>query len=116
MNEKINVGMTKVDLFNARNASRDVKEAINAGEVLTVTGCAIIENGGTDKQGNPCDIGYIATTAGVFGFISNIMIGALDFFADILTDNISDGKETHIVFHAATSKGGSEYYNFEIVQ
>lgn len=115
MNIKTNVNMTKRDLFNAQNASRDVKEAINADKTLHVIGCAIVEGAGTDKQGNPCDVGYIATTDGVYGFISNIMLGALESFAEILEEDIQSGQETQIKFFAGKSKSGSEYYNFEIV-
>lgn len=115
METRININMSKKDLFNAQNASKDVKEAIKAGQVLEVTGCAVVVGGGTDKQGNPCDVGYIATTDGVYGFISNIMINALESFADILTEEIEANRTVQIRFFAGQSKGGSEYYNFEIL-
>lgn len=109
----INVNMTKKDLFNAKSASKAVKSAI--GEVLTVSGCAVVENGGTDKQGKTCDVGYIATDNGVFGFTSNVMLGGMESFADYLTDALTDGEVVKIKFFTGVSRNGSEYYNFEII-
>ena len=110
-NTKVNYGMTAKDLFNAKHASKDVKEAIDSGEVLTVTGCAIVAEGGTDRNGQPCDVGYIATNDGVFGFISSILLSSIPDLAEIL----ESGEPIDIRFFAGVAKNGSEYYSFMIV-
>lgn len=109
----VNVNMSKKDLINAKSASKSVKDAI--GKELIVSGCAIAEGAGTDKQGNPCDVGYIATNEGVYGFTSNVILKGLEDFADYLTDSLNDGEEVKIRFFTGISKAGSEFYNFEIV-
>lgn len=109
----INVNMTKKDLFNAKSASKSVKPVL--GTVFSVSGCAVVENGGTDKQGKPCDVGYIATNDGVFGFTSNVMLSGMSDFADYLTDCFNNGEEVKIKFFSGTSKNGSEFFNFEII-
>lgn len=111
----LNVNMTKKDLFNAKNGSISIDDAIDHGEALTVTGCAVLENSGTDKQGNPCDVGYIATNIGVVGFTSNVCLKGMEEFADYLTDCINDNTPVQIEFFAGQSKNGSEYKNFKIV-
>lgn len=111
----INVNMTKKDLINAKNASISVPTAIENDWTLTVSGCAVVENGGTDKQGNPCAVGYIATDRGVFGFVSNILIDALNDFSEYLAESLNDGEAVQIKFIAGTSKSGSVYYSFNIL-
>lgn len=111
----INVNMTKKDLFNAKNGSISINDAIDNGEALTVTGCAVLENSGTDKQGNPCDVGYIATNIGVIDFTSNVCLKSMEEFADYLAECISDNTPVQIEFFAGQSKNGSEYKNFKIV-
>lgn len=112
---RVNHNMSRKDLFNAERASKDVKTAIDSGEVFTVTGCAIVADGGTSKAGEVVDVGYIATTAGVFGFTSSVMIKAIYDLVDYLIETAKDGEPCEIRFFAGMSKGGSEYYNFEIV-
>ena len=111
----INVNMTKKDLFNAKNCSISINDAIDHGEALNVFGCAVLENSGTDKQGNPCDVGYIATNIGVVGFTSDVCLKAMEDFADYLTDCISDNTPVQVKFFTGQSKNGSEYKNFKIV-
>lgn len=111
----INVNMTKKDLINAKHSSISIDEAIDHGEPITVTGCAVLENNGTDKQGNPCDVGYIATDIGVVGFTSNVCLKGMDDFADYLTDCINDNTPVQIEFFAGQSKNGSEFKNFKIL-
>lgn len=109
----INVNMTKKDLFNAKSASKNVKSAL--GNTYSVSGCAVVENGGTDKQGKTCDVGYIATNDGVFGFTSNVMLKGMPDFADYVTECFNNGEEVKIKFFSGTSKNGSEFFNFEII-
>lgn len=97
--------MTKKDIFNARNASMNIKDYI--GEPLTVTGLAIDED-----DGKP--IGYIvAEGIGVFGVTSNTLIEAITNLIDLLKDD-EDGEPTIATIHANTSKGGKEFYTMTI--
>ena len=97
--------MTKKDVFNAHNASMNIKDYI--GEPLTVTGLALDED-----NGKP--IGYIvADGVGVFGVTSNTLIEAITNLIDLLEDD--DGSEPTIAtIHANTSKGGKEFYTMTI--
>ena len=70
MNFKINVNMRKIDILNARTASIPIE--VN-GDPAIVTGVCVIEGEGTDKQGNPCDVGYIATDKGVYMALSALL-------------------------------------------
>ena len=98
--------MTKKDLFNARNASMNIKDYI--GEPLTVTGLAIDED-----DGKP--IGYIvADGVGVFGVTSTTLIAAIDNLIDILTDEDENAEPTIATIHNNTSKGGKEFYTMTI--
>lgn len=104
--------MNKKDLINAKNASKSVSEAIDAGLVFEITGVAVVENGATNRNGQPCDVGYIATANdGIFGFVSEILIRTLDDISDLLDD---DEKVT-ARFISGTSKNGTEYYSIEII-
>lgn len=109
----MNVNMSKKDLINAKSASKSVKDAI--GIDLIVSGCAIAEGAGTDKQGNPCDVGYVATDKGVFGFTSNVILKGMDDFAEFLTESLNEGEQVTIRFFTGKSKSGSEFYNFEVI-
>lgn len=115
MTTRNEINMTKKDLINAKNSSKSVKAAITAGLVLEVLGCCIAENAGTNKSGEPCDVGYIKTTDGIYGFTSSVMINSLDDFADYLTDAQNDGEKVEIRFFTGNTKDGTEYYNFEIM-
>lgn len=97
--------MTKKDIFNARNASMNIKDYI--GEPLTVTGLAVDED-----DGKP--IGYIvADGIGVFGVTSSALIEAITSLIDLLEND--DGSEPTIAtIHSNTSKGGKEFYTMTI--
>ena len=111
----MNVNMTKKDILNAKNCSMPVSAAVENDWTLTVSGCAIVENGGTDKQGNPCPVGYIATDRGVFGFISSILIQGLHEFAEYLQECLDSGEAVEIKFISGKNKSGNEYFNFQIL-
>ena len=97
--------MTKKDIFNARNASMNIKDYI--GEPLTVTGLAIDED-----DGKP--IGYIvADGVGVFGVTSGTLIEAITNLIDLLADDDSN-EPTIATIHSNTSKGGKEFYTMTI--
>lgn len=112
MNTLTNYGMTKKDIINAKHCSKSVSEAIDAGLVFEIKGACIVENGATDRKGQPCDVGYIATANdGVFGFISNILIRAIPDIIEIL----EDGETVSARFISGTSKNDTEYYTIEII-
>lgn len=102
------VNMTAKDIFNAKSASLSIKDEI-ASKPFTVTGCALVKNGGINRDGEPCDIGYIAGEFGVFGFSSNVCIKALPDFADYLSDCLNDGIEVKVHFRTGSSKNGTFY-------
>ena len=98
--------MTKKDIFNARNASMNIKDYI--GEPLTVTGLAIDED-----DGKP--IGYIvADGVGVFGVTSGTLIEAIDNLIDLLANEDENAEPTIATIHSNTSKGGKEFYTMTI--
>ena len=98
--------MTKKDLFNARNASMNIKDYI--GEPLTVTGLAIDED-----DGKP--IGYIvADCVGVFGVTSGTLIEAINNLIDLLADEDENAEPTIATIHSNISKGGKEFYTMTI--
>lgn len=98
--------MTKKDIFNARNASMNIKDYI--GDPLTVTGAAIDEDDGKT-------VGYIvADGVGVFGVTSGTLIKAIDNLIDLLGDNDDSGESTIATIHSNTSKGGKEFYTMTI--
>ena len=106
------INMTKKDLFNAKNSSIDIKSHL--GEIMTVSGIAVLCGQGSDRDGNPVDIAYIATDKGVFGTISATVIKSMQDFADYLNDCFSDGEEVKIRFVDGKSKNGI-FYKIEIV-
>ena len=106
----INVNMTKMDVFNAKNASLAIPDVL--GETLIVSGCAVDENGGKSQSGEPCDVGYIATDKGVVGFTSNVCLKSMDGFSDILSDALSDGVAIGVTFFESKTKSGKPFYNF----
>ena len=98
--------MTKKDIFNARNASMNIKDYI--GEPLTVTGLAIDED-----EGKP--IGYIvADGVGVFGVTSGTLIEAITNLIDLLANEDENAEPTIATIHSNTSKGGKEFYTMTI--
>ena len=92
-----NVNMSKKDIFNAKSGSISIKTA-EAGEWHTVSGCAVVENGGLDREKNPCDIGYIATDFGVFCFFLKVCLDHMEELADILSDCLNDCEEVKVRF------------------
>ena len=107
-----NVNMSKKDIFNAKSGSISIKTT-EAGEWHTVSGCAVVENGGLDRDKKPCDIGYIATDIGVFGFSSKVCLDHMEELADILSDCLSDGEEVKVRFVKGKSTNG-EFYSIQI--
>jgi hypothetical protein len=107
-----NVNMSKKDIFNAKSGSISIKTA-EASEWHTVSGCAVVENGGLDRDKKPCDIGYIATDIGVFGFSSKVCLDHMEELADILSECLNDGEEVKVRFVKGKSTNG-EFYSIQI--
>lgn len=104
-----NYNMTAKDLFNAKSSSKAVKDYI--GVTLSASGCAIVDT--TDKAtGEVKSVGYIATTEGVFGFTSNVLIDTMDDLAEYME---SVKAPVDIQFNENTSKGGKMFYTMEIM-
>ena len=80
-----------------------------------ISGVAIVKDGGTDKQGNPCDVGYIACEDGVFGFISTVILKNLPLLADYLTDCLENGETCTIEFITGKTSKDVEFYSFKVV-
>lgn len=105
----VNYNMTAKDLFNAKSSSKSVKNYI--GVTLSATGCAVTDI--TDKAtGEVKPVGYIATSEGVFGFTSNVLIGAMDDLAEYME---SVNVPVDIQFSENTSNGGKKFYTMEIL-
>lgn len=113
MNIKLNVNARKKDIINAQTASRSIKTAL--AETLTLTGIAVIENGGINVDKEPCDVGYLFTDKGTFGFISNVMLKNIDMLADYLTDCLNDGELCEIRFITGKTAEDQTFYSYEIV-
>lgn len=108
---KLNVNMRKRDIINAQTSSMKITPSDTP---LVVTGIAVVQDGGTDKNGNTCDVGYIATDEGVFGFISGVMMKHIDLLADYLKDCLDEGEVCKIVFTSGKTDNG-EFFSFKIV-
>ena len=85
------------------------------GGTVLVSGVASVKYGGTDKQGNPCDVGYIACEDGVFGFISTVILKNLPLLADYLKECLEDGEECKIEFIAGKTAKDVEFYSFKVI-
>lgn len=105
----VNYNMTAKDLFNAKSSSKAVKDYI--GVTMSATGCAIVDT--TDKTtGEIKQVGYIATSEGVFGFTSNVLIDTMDDLAGYME---SVNSPVDIQFNENTSNGGKKFYTMEIM-
>lgn len=107
-----NVNMSKKDIFNAKSGSISIKTAEAEG-FHTVSGCAVVENGGLDRDKKPCDIGYIATDVGVFGFSSKVCMEHMEELGEILTECLNSGEEVKVRFVKGKSTNG-EFYSIQI--
>ena len=114
MTTTINVNMRTKDIINAHSASNSIGMT-SPEDIFTVTGICVVENGGTDRQKNPCDIGYIATDKGVFGFISHVMLKSVPLLADYLKECLDNGETCEIRFLKKMTKDEQEFFSFEVV-
>lgn len=105
----INFNMTAKDIFNAKSSSKSIKEYVDV--TLTATGCAV-EDTIDNKTGEVKPVGYIATSEGVFGFTSGVLMNAMPDLSKYME---STGEPVEIQFHESTSNGGKNFYTMEIM-
>lgn len=97
--------MTKKDLFNAKNSSKQLEDGL----MLKVLDTAIMSD--TDKDGNEVNVGVLKTEDGIYSTISATVINSLDMLSDIIAD---DG-EVDVVVRVGTSKAGRDFFMLEII-
>lgn len=105
----INFNMTAKDIFNAKSSSKSVKEYV--GVTLTATGCAVVDT--TDNEtGEVKPVGYIATSEGVFGFTSGVLMNTMEELSEYMK---SASEPVEIQFHESTSNSGKKFFTLEII-
>ena len=104
----INFNMAAKDIFNAKSSSKNVKDYTDV--TLTATGCAVLDTTNTET-GEVKSVGYIATTEGVFGFTSNVLMNAMEDLSEYME---SVGEPVNIEFHEMESRSGKKFYTMEI--
>ena len=105
----INYNMTAKDIFNAKSSSKSVKDYTDV--TLTATGCAVVDTTNSET-GELKSVGYIATTEGVFGFTSNVLMNAMDDLSEYME---SVGEPVEIEFHESESRSGKKFFTMEIM-
>lgn len=105
----INFNMTAKDIFNAKSSSKNIKDYV--GVTLTATGCAVVETTNSET-GEAKPIGYIATSEGVFGFTSGVLMNTMSELSKYME---SAGEPVEFQFHENTSNGGKNFYTMEIM-
>lgn len=105
----INFNMTAKDIFNAKSSSKSVKNYVDV--TLTATGCAVVDTT-SNETGEVKSVGYIATSEGVFGFTSGVLMDAMPELSEYME---STGEPVEIQFHESTSNKGKMFYTMEIM-
>lgn len=105
----INYNMTAKDLFNAKSSSKSVKDYISL--PLMATGCAVVDTTNSET-GEVKSVGYIATSEGVFGFTSGVLMNAMPELSEFME---SAGEPVEIQFHENTSNAGKKFFTLEIM-
>lgn len=105
----INFNMSAKDIFNAKSSSKRVKDYV--GLTLAATGCAVVDTINAET-GEVKTVGYIATSEGVFGFTSGVLISAMGELSEYME---SAGEPVEIQFHENTSNSGKKFYTIEIM-
>lgn len=97
--------LTKKDLFNAKNASKQLEDGL----MLKVLAVATMED--KDKDGKSVDVGVLKTEDGIYSTISATVINSLDMLSDIIAD---DG-EVDVVVRVGKSKSDRDFFMLEII-
>lgn len=105
----INFNMTAKDIFNAKSSSKSVKDYV--GVTLTATGCAVVDITNAET-GEVKTVGYIATSEGVVGFTSGVLMSTMSELSEYME---SAGEPIEIQFNENTSNAGKKFYTMEIM-
>lgn len=105
----INYNMTAKDIFNAKSSSKNIKNYVDV--TLTATGCAVVDTT-NNETGEVKSVGYIATSEGVFGFTSGVLMSTMSELSGYMESN---GEPVEIQFHENTSNAGKKFYTMEIM-
>lgn len=105
----INYNMTAKDIFNAKSSSKNIKNYVDV--TLTATGCAVVDTT-NNETGEVKPVGYIATSEGVFGFTSGVLMSTMSELSDYME---SAGESVEIQFHENTSNASKKFYTLEIM-
>ena len=97
--------MTKKDLFNAKNSSKQLENGL----MLKVLDTAVMQD--TDKDGDTIEVGVIKTEDGIYSTISATVINSLDMLSDI----IADEGEVDVAVRVGTSSSGRDFFMLEII-
>ena len=97
--------LTKKDLFNAKNSSKQLEDGL----MLKVLAVATMQD--TDKDGDIIEVGVLKTEDGIYSTISATVINSLDMLSDIIVD---DG-EVDVAVRVGTSKSGRNFLMLEII-
>ena len=97
--------LTKKDLFNAKNSSKQLEDGL----MLKVLAVSTMQD--TDKDGDIIEVGVLKTEDGIYSTISTTVINSLDMLSDIIAD---DG-EVDVAVRVGTSKSGRNFLMLEII-
>ena len=97
--------LTKKDLFNAKNSSKQLEDGL----MLKVLAVSTMQD--IDKDGDTIEVGVIKAEDGIYSTISSTVINSLDMLSDIIAD---DG-EVDVAVRLGTSKSGRNFFMLEII-
>lgn len=101
------MSMTKIELFNAKNASKEISEGL----VINVVGCGKYAD--VDKDGHDVVVSCLKDSNGdIYTTISGTVANSLDMLDDILADE----KEVQVEILKGTSNSGREFFKLMIRQ
>ena len=73
--------LTKKDLFNAKNSSKQLEDGL----MLKVLAVSTMQD--IDKDGDTIEVGVLKTEDGIYSTISSTVINSLDMLSDIIADD-----------------------------
>lgn len=101
------MSMTKIELFNAKNASKEISEGL----AINVVSCGKYPD--VDKDGHDVIVSCLKDESGeIYTTISGTVANSLDMLEEILAEE----KKVCIVVMKGISNGGREFYKLMIKQ